>query len=102
MKNQIILCFVIFFLSLILILVFDQCIDFNLFSKKQIKIPETFIDKIAGEKTVIAVAHRLSTIQDYDQIFVFHEGRLVETGNHDYLMSLNGEYSKLYELSQKS
>ena len=60
------------------------------------------MDKIAGEKTVIAVAHRLSTIQDYDQIFVFHEGRLVETGNHDYLMSLNGEYSKLYELSQKS
>ena len=66
------------------------------------KVVQQALEAIAGNKTVIAVAHRLSTIQDYDQIFVMKEGRLIEQGTHSELMSNNGEYKKLYELSLKS
>jgi ABC-type bacteriocin/lantibiotic exporter with double-glycine peptidase domain len=45
--------------------------------------------------TRIVVSHRLSTIQDADQILVLENGRLVEHGRHDQLLSLNGAYSRL-------
>ncbi len=64
------------------------------------RVVQKALDKVAGHKTVIAVAHRLSTIQDYDRIVVLNEGVKVEEGNHAELMSQNGEYQKLYELSQ--
>ena len=66
------------------------------------KIVQAALDKVAGSHTVVAVAHRLSTIQDYDKIVVMKEGRKVEEGTHSELMSLNGEYQKLYELSVKA
>ena len=43
------------------------------------------------------VAHRLSTIKNASEIFVVEEGRIIEHGNHDDLIKLNGEYSKLYK-----
>ena len=46
-------------------------------------------------KTVILVAHRLSTIKNADQILVMHEGRLVEQGNHDELCAKQGKYFTL-------
>lgn len=66
------------------------------------KIVQAALDQVAGTHTVVAVAHRLSTIQDYDKIVVMKEGRKVEEGTHSELMSLNGEYQKLYELSVKA
>ena len=45
------------------------------------------------------MAHRLSTIQNYDKIIVMKEGEKAEEGSHDQLMEMNGEYKKLYELS---
>jgi subfamily B ATP-binding cassette protein MsbA len=66
------------------------------------KVVQKALERLGGEKTVIAVAHRLSTIQDFDRIFVLHEGNLIEQGSHEELMQLGGEYQKLYELSQKS
>ena len=59
------------------------------------------LDKVASHKTIIAVAHRLSTIQNYDRIFVLSGGHLVETGTHQELVKKNGEYAKLYELGQR-
>ena len=59
------------------------------------------LEKMSENKTVIAVAHRLSTIQDYDRIYVFDEGRIVESGSHDDLLASRGSYHKLYELSKK-
>ena len=56
-------------------------------------------EDVAGNKTVIAVAHRLSTVQNFDRIFVMKEGRIVEEGIHQDLISKKGEYAKLYELS---
>ncbi|WP_148371680.1 peptidase domain-containing ABC transporter [Bacteroides bouchesdurhonensis] len=46
-------------------------------------------------RTVIVVAHRLSTIRHADQIVVLHQGRIVEIGNHENLMERKGEYYNL-------
>lgn len=49
-------------------------------------------------KTSIVVAHRLSTIQDVDRIYVLHHGELRESGNHDELLAQRGLYWRLYQL----
>ncbi|USW57061.1 Putative Type 1 protein exporter [Septoria linicola] len=49
----------------------------------------------SGNRTTIAVAHRLSTIRDADQIFVFEAGHIVEAGNHDQLMARRGRYFQM-------
>ncbi len=82
------------------ILLFDEAT--SALDNESEKVVQKALEHIAGNKTVVAVAHRLSTIQEYDQIFVMHDGHLVEQGNHSELMALNGEYSKLYVLSQKA
>ena len=54
------------------------------------------------ERTTIAVAHRLSTIQDMDKILVLHKGRLRESGTHQALLAERGIYFRLFELQYKS
>jgi len=49
-------------------------------------------------RTSIVVAHRLSTIQDVDRIYVLHDGEIVEAGRHEALLSEGGRYRRLYEL----
>ena len=56
------------------------------------------LDKAAKGRTTIAVAHRLSTIQKADVIYVFDQGRIVEQGTHSDLMRANGRYSELVNL----
>jgi ATP-binding cassette subfamily B multidrug efflux pump len=53
-------------------------------------------------RTTLAVAHRLSTIQDMDKILVFHRGKLREAGSHQRLLSMRGIYYKLFQLQYKS
>ncbi|RQO64410.1 ABC transporter ATP-binding protein [Pedobacter sp. KBW01] len=53
------------------------------------------LDNVFKDKTVIVVAHRLSTIKKADQIIVMHSGSVVEIGNHHSLMELEGRYSSL-------
>jgi ABC-type multidrug transport system fused ATPase/permease subunit len=51
-------------------------------------------------KTALAIAHRLSTVQDVDRIYVLDLGRLAESGSHDHLMSLGGKYAGLFDLQR--
>jgi subfamily B ATP-binding cassette protein MsbA len=82
------------------ILLFDEAT--SALDNESEKVVQKALESIAGNKTVIAVAHRLSTIQDYDQIYVMKDGNLIEHGTHQELISKNNEYKKLYELSLKS
>ncbi|MFV0555858.1 MAG: ABC transporter ATP-binding protein [Lactovum sp.] len=51
---------------------------------------------VAKDRTLIIVAHRLSTIRDANQIVVLEDGVIVEKGNHDQLLSQNGKYMEMY------
>ncbi len=53
------------------------------------------IEILTKNKTVIMIAHRLNTIKKADRIFVFSEGRLIESGTHKSLLTKNGYYSSL-------
>lgn len=59
------------------------------------------MDRLMEGRTVFVIAHRLSTIKNSDIIMVLDGGKIVEQGNHEELMALNGRYSKLYTGSFK-
>ena len=56
------------------------------------------LDELCKGRTTLVVAHRLSTIQNADQIAVIAGGRIVEQGSHAELMKLGGMYADLYRL----
>ena len=78
------------------ILVMDEATA-NIDSETELLIQDA-LEKMMTNKTTIMVAHRLSTIQHADKIIVMHKGRIVEMGNHQELLALNGMYKKLYDL----
>jgi subfamily B ATP-binding cassette protein MsbA len=59
------------------------------------------IEELVKGRTTLVIAHRLSTIRDADTIVVMSEGRIVEQGPHDLLMSKGGEYSRLRGMQDK-
>ena len=56
------------------------------------------INTLKEGRTVIAIAHRLSTIRNAEIIYVLEEGKIVESGNHESLLEINGVYSKLWSV----
>jgi ATP-binding cassette subfamily B protein len=76
------------------ILVFDEATS-HLDTTTERAIQESLNRELAN-KTVVLVAHRLSTVRDADLIYVMHGGRIVEQGTHDSLMNQNGSYAQLW------
>ncbi len=58
------------------------------------------VEQLMKGRTTIMVAHRLSTVQHADRIYVMHKGRIRESGTHQELLEMNGIYKKLYQLQQ--
>ena len=55
------------------------------------------IYELARDRTVVVVAHRLSTVLDADQILVLDNGRIIERGRHDELVSVGGTYARFWQ-----
>ena len=56
------------------------------------------LESLMKDRTVVIVAHRLATVQRANRIIVLSEGRIVEEGSHDELLSRNGAYRQLHDL----
>jgi ATP-binding cassette subfamily B protein/subfamily B ATP-binding cassette protein MsbA len=56
------------------------------------------LDSLMAGRTALVIAHRLSTVQDADRIYVMKKGQIIETGTHNELLGLHGEYHRFYQL----
>ncbi len=65
------------------------------------EIVQNAISNLIKNKTTLVIAHRLSTIHNADKIFVLKNGKIINTGNHDYLISNCNEYKSLYKKQLK-
>lgn len=59
---------------------------------------QSAIEALTGTATTIVIAHRLSTVRRANRILVMSKGRIIEQGTHEELLSLGGEYKKLYDI----
>lgn len=59
------------------------------------KIQEA-LDRLVAQRTVLVIAHRLSTVRRADKIVVMEQGRIIESGNHEALIELGGHYADLW------
>lgn len=59
------------------------------------RLVQKTLDDAASNRTTIAVAHRLSTIRNFDHIFVFVDGKILEQGTHEELQRLRGQYYEM-------
>lgn len=62
------------------------------------RIVQDALDRLMSNRTTIAIAHRLSTVKDADEIIVMDEGKIVERGTHESLLAIGGFYKKLHDM----
>ena len=78
------------------ILIFDEAT--SALDTESERLIQAAIERLLEGRTVFVIAHRLSTVQRADMIFVMDQGRIVERGDHATLMAESGTYRRLYEL----
>lgn len=59
------------------------------------------IEELKQGRTTLIIAHRLSTIKNADIIYVLRKGKIIESGTHEQLLSIDGSYKKMYETQVK-
>lgn len=64
------------------------------------RLVQDALERLMKTRTTVAIAHRLSTIKSADEIYVIHEGQIVEQGTHDELIARDGYYKKLHDMQQ--
>ena len=75
------------------LLIFDEATS-ALDTESELEVQNS-IDGLRGDKTIILIAHRLSTVKNCDIIFVLKDGRVIEQGAYDTLYSHNGEFTQM-------
>lgn len=68
---------------------------------KSERVVQEALDNLMKNRTVIVIAHRLSTVQNADKIVVINDGKIAESGTHEELLKLNGAYAALYSMQFK-
>lgn len=75
-------------------LILDEATS-NIDTRTEVYIQRAFTKLMEG-RTSFIVAHRLSTIKEADMILVMNKGKIIEQGNHEELLRMNGFYAQLY------
>jgi ATP-binding cassette subfamily B protein len=88
------LCIARIMLALPPMLILDEATS-SIDTRTELKISDAF-EKLMQGRTTFIVAHRLSTVQNADEILVMKDGRVVEKGTHKKLLEKGGEYQTLY------